>query len=102
MNRIYISGRITGLSYREAETLFKEAQEYLSLNYDCVVVNPMNQVPYNEKWKWEDYMIEDIKLLFHCDSIFMLTGWEMSKGARIECSIAKEMSKNIIFQENEK
>ena len=99
MKRIYISGKITGLDMLEAARKFQDAECYLIMNYDNIeVVNPMREVPYEKEKTWEQYMLEDISLLFGCDSIFMLDNWEDSKGARIECSIAKEMSKNILFQ----
>lgn len=103
MKRIFISGKITGLNYRQAEKNFQDAESYLIKKFDNIeVVNPMREVPYEKGKTWHQYMLEDIKLLFDCDSIFMLDNWEDSKGARIECGIAREMSKNIIFQSNEK
>lgn len=99
MKRIYISGKITGLDILEAARKFQDAESYLIQNYDNIeVVNPMREVPYEKGKTWEQYMLEDINLLFGCDSVFMLDNWESSTGARVECSIAKEMSKTIIFQ----
>ena len=99
MKRIYISGKITGLNISEVNQKFKDAERFLKNTYDNIeVVNPVEQVPYEVNKTWEQYMIEDIALLFECDSIFMLNNWEDSKGARIEKSIAQEMGKNIIFQ----
>jgi hypothetical protein len=43
-------------------------------------------------------MLEDIKNLFYCDSIFMLHNWVESKGARIEHFIATEMEIKIFYQ----
>ena len=102
MNKIYISGKITGLDLREALIKFQDAESHLIMKYDNVeVVNPMREVPYEKGKTWDQYMIEDISLLFKCDTIYMLDNWEDSKGARIECSIAREMSKNILFQSND-
>jgi len=98
MNRIYISGKITGLDIDYASMLFENASRYLKEKYNCEVINPMKEIPYKKGKTWEQYMIDDINLLFGCDSIFMLDNWEDSKGARVECSIAKELSKTILFQ----
>lgn len=99
MKKIYISGKITGLDLLEAARNFQNAEQYLIMTYDGIeVVNPMREVVYKKDKTWEQYMLEDIDLLFSCDSIFMLDNWEESKGARIECSIAKELSKTILFQ----
>ena len=57
----------------EAARKFQDAEHYLIMNYDNIeVVNPMREVPYEKDKTWEQYMIEDISLLFGCDSIFML------------------------------
>jgi len=40
----------------------------------------------------------DIELLFDCDAIYMLNGWEHSKGAKIEKFIAETMGKPIWYE----
>jgi hypothetical protein len=40
---------------------------------------------------WQEYMREDIKALMDCDGIFMLDGWNRSKGARVEKELAEEL-----------
>lgn len=99
MKKIYISGKITGLSQKGAERIFQDAEDALSERYpNTEIINPMKEVPYEKGKTWEEYMLDDIGLLFGCDCIYMINNWESSKGARVECSIAKEMGKNIIFQ----
>jgi hypothetical protein len=99
MKRIYISGKISGLDILEAARNFQEAESYLIINYENIdVVNPMRESPYEKDKTWEQYMLEDINLLFSCDSIFMLENWKSSKGARIEHNIAVEMGKIILYQ----
>ena len=95
--RTYISGKITGLDIEEAKKNFKEAEEQL-INIDLTPVNPMEIVPENKDFKWEDYMLADIKELFKCEAIFMLSNWRESKGARVERAIAYEMELTIFYQ----
>ena len=95
--RTYISGKITGLDIEEAKKNFKEAEDQLT-NIDLIPVNPMEIVPENKDFKWEDYMLADIKELFKCEAIFMLSNWRDSKGARIERAIAYEMELTIFYQ----
>ncbi len=95
--RTYISGKITGLDITVAKNNFKEAEESLK-QIDLIPVNPMEIVPENKDFKWEDYMLADIKELFNCEAIFMLSNWKDSKGARIERAIALEMEINIFYQ----
>ena len=99
--RVYISGAITGVKH--ADKLFARAEEKLELlGYD--VVNPYkfgehlkkeyakeNKVP-----AYEDYMKDDINLLFYCDAIYLLENWGTSKGARLEKKIAEVLKMQIM------
>lgn len=87
--KVYISGRITGLSEKVYKNKFNSAELYLTgLGYD--VVNP---VAYDtiQNGTWEDYMRRDIKLLCGCDYIYLLEGWEASDGASLEKLIADNL-----------
>ncbi len=97
MNRIYISGKITGLNITIAKYNFYSAQKHLLLK-GLNPINPFDIVKYDEDKHWEDYMIECINVLFKCDSIFMLKNWQDSKGARIERHIAAEMGLKIMYE----
>lgn len=57
----------------------------------------MKESPYVEGKTWEEYMIEDIQLLFGCKAICMLPNWKDSKGARIELNIAEEINLTLIM-----
>lgn len=46
-------------------------------------------------------MKADIKLLMDCDAIYLLKGWEDSKGARIEKELAESLGYRIIKEEYE-
>lgn len=98
MKRIYISGKITGLELEIARDLFKKAEmklKHLGFN----PLNPMEEVPYNPDWSWEQYMAKDIELLItQCDAIYMLPNWTHSKGAMIEHYISNITQKVIIYE----
>jgi hypothetical protein len=96
--KLYISGKITGLPIEEAKASFKSAvSEVESLGYEAI--NPMVEVPFNEEFKWVDYMLPNIAILLRKgDGVFMLKNWEDSKGARIEHYIAVETKQIIIYQ----
>ena len=98
MNKIYISGKITGLRLEEAKARFDKAESELVSRYNCEVVNPLKKISYDADKTWCQYMLDDIALLFSCDAIYMLDNWKDSKGARIEFAIACELSKIIIFE----
>lgn len=96
--KIYISGKITGLDLNNVEKKFQESEDFLkSLKYENVI-NPHKLHPYIEGKKWEEYLIDDIKLLFECDIIYLQNDWGLSKGARLEYTIAKELGLKIMFE----
>jgi hypothetical protein len=95
-NRVYISGKITGLTEKEALELFKEAETELK-KQGFEVVNPMT-IPHEHGKTWVEYMREDLKAMLTCDTIFMLTNWQQSKGATIERNLALTLDFNIIYQ----
>ena len=80
--KVYISGPISGTSdYIER---FNEAQKYLeSKRY--TVINPAlvnSNLP--KDTTWEEYMRVSLVLLEQCDAIYLLKGWERSRGASVE------------------
>lgn len=97
--RIYISGKITGLDYEVAKGYFCTVEEKLK-EAGHIGINPMTLVPYKEGKTWEEYMLDDIKLLFSCDAIIMLENWLDSKGARMEHEIAKTHGLQIFYCKN--
>lgn len=97
--RIYISGPIT--NNKNYESQFAEAASYL-LSAGYVPVNPAlmaRVVPYDATY--EEIMNLDLCLLDLCDSIYMLHGWQESKGAMLEYGYAQAKDK-LIFKEDEK
>ena len=47
---------------------------------------------------WAELMRKSITLLMECDAIYMLEGWEGSKGAIMEHFLAEELEMPIFFQ----
>lgn len=91
--RVYISGRISGLSRQDYLSQFKRAEVKLErLGYK--VCNPTKALPSRFLWiyKMLGYnltLIYDLWLLSRCDKIYMLDGWENSRGARLEHTCAE-------------
>ena len=90
--KIYISGQITGLEFKEAELNF--AKVYFNFvtfenlkSYN--IVNPLNLNPLFGIKKWLCYMITDIRKLRTCTHIAMQPNWINSRGAVIEYFCAK-------------
>ena len=89
--RIYISGPITNvLDYKEK---FARAEQDLKAKYpDGEIINP--SVIATLPLTYDEYMEIDLRLLDMCGAIYMLNGWELSKGSCIEYgyAIAKELN----------
>ena len=96
--KVYISGKITGLDLDYVNKKFNNSEEFLhSLGYDDII-NPMKYSPIVEDKTWEEYLIEDIKILFECDVIYLQNDWGTSKGARLEYAVAKEIGLRFLFE----
>lgn len=95
--RIYISGAITGVDNYLA--IFEKKHRELMSN-TCAVINPAlinSYLPCDTSWK--DYMKVSLAMLETADVIYMLKGWESSKGARLEHEYAKSHGYKIIYEE---
>lgn len=90
--KIYISGAISGLERKEYLSRFAKAECYLrKQGYD--VVNPTKLLPSKHLWIFNIIgynltLLYDLRHLMNCDGIYMIKGWECSKGARLEKSFA--------------
>lgn len=99
--KIYISGKISGLPTKYVVEKFNETEKYLKNKYKCDVVNPIEIARLNElpHWEWEHYMVADIQELKQCTSIFMQVDYTDSIGAMVELAIAEQLGINIIFEQ---
>ena len=98
MSRIYISGAITGTSdFRER---FAKAEREIAIEYDFAVVNParLNDVMPKDA-TYNEYMKMSFALLGMCDTIYMLKGWEKSKGANREYGFAVARGIKILMED---
>ena len=94
---IYISGKITGTKdyldrFRKAEIQIGRAD----------IINPAkvnDNLPKCTTYK--QYMKMSLCMLEMCDTIYMLKGWEDSKGARLEHEYAKSNNYKIIYESEE-
>ena len=92
--KIYLSGKISGLPICETIKNFESAEN--QLKGLATIVNPM-RLKHDHDKTWESYMKEDIKALLECDAIAMLPNYNDSKGALIELNLAKSLGLEIIY-----
>lgn len=100
--KVYISGKMRGLSEEESRMLFRAAEQYLiGLGHD--VINPWDSESDKEQQckEWEDYILYDLQILKTCDAIFMLSNWQDSDGAKCEHAFASGRHMEIIYETDE-
>jgi len=90
--KIYISGKISGLSEKEYSKKFRDAKRFINREYDTpwdITINPLDLKPFLGIKSWLCYMITDLYHLRKCSHIAMQKNWTDSKGAVIEYFFAK-------------
>lgn len=91
----YIAGPMTGLPDLNYPAFFT-AQECLEAK-GLTVENPaINDFP---NGTWEDYMRASLMQVLKCKKLFMLKGWENSKGAVFELFLARTLGMEVHFQQ---
>lgn len=86
--RIYLAGPMTGYEGLNFPAFHRAAAALREAGFD--VVNPA-EINTDPTARWEDCMRADIAQLVTCERIALLPGWEQSRGARIEASIANAL-----------
>ena len=94
--RVYISGAITNTPGYE-ENFERAKNNLLKIGYE--VINPAKVENIStHKMEYEEYMKIDILLLGLCDAIYMLEGWQDSKGANREYGYALGSGMKVLFE----
>ena len=95
-DKVYISGAIAHYNIDERKGAFLDAENRLRA-MGFVLVNPFkNGLP--DEAHWREHMRADIRLLLDCNFIYMLQGWELSKGAKLELDVASSCGIKVLFE----
>ena len=94
--KIYISGKISGTDLTETRKRFAAVAE-ATKRIGVEPVNPLEN-GLSEHDSWEAHMLKDIADLLQCKAIYMLQGWQESKGARIEHYVAIKIGMPIMYE----
>lgn len=90
--KVYISGPIKGIVNFEEN--FANAEKFLQdQGYDTA-----NPCIAPEGLTYEDFMRFDLYLLLGCDAIYMLKGWEQSRGAFCEFHVAVLCGMRVMYE----
>ena len=93
--KIYIAGKVTGLSRIEVSHKFGKIEKQL-MDEGYEVVNPLNVAdPHDD---WPTAMRKCIKVLMDCDEVYFMPCWKKSAGASVEYNLAVDLA--IPFHKN--
>ncbi len=94
--KVYISGAIAHCNLADRKAAFAAAEQQLKqLGLDPV--NPFKNGLGDEAHRTA-HMRADIALLLDCDYIYLLRGWEHSKGAKLELDVASSCGITVLFE----
>jgi len=112
--KIYIAGAMTGIKDFNFPS-FDDARDWI-VQCGGVAINPADidrafgfegigmSGDHSElgwsKSKLGDVIARDIKALSECDAIYLLEGWESSKGANIELAFALMIDLEVFYQKS--
>ena len=100
MKKIYLSGKMTGLTPRQIKRNFAKIEKGIAKHHpDAYIMNPA--VTYNMKkydaFSYEDWLHIDFAMIDACDIICLLPNWEDSMGAKKEIAYAYKHGKCVCF-----
>lgn len=90
--RIYLAGPMTGLPEYNYPAFNAEAARLRALGFH--VENPAENP---EQSSWEDYLRQAIRQMLTCDMVALLPGWEGSRGAGFERSVALQVGMALVM-----
>lgn len=83
---VYIAGPITGHADLNIPAFAAAAEQLRAAGFEPV--NPHTLHDGRLDLSHDQYMRTDIRALVDCDAIHMLDGWQLSRGARVERTVA--------------
>jgi len=94
---IYIAGPMSG-RIGANEEVFWAAEKELR-NNGWRVINPRNNFLGHIDLPREHYMRIDLTHVLQADAVYMLRGWETSRGAKLELAVARQLGLDVLFED---
>jgi hypothetical protein len=95
MAKIYVGGPMRGYKDLNFPAFNKAAQDLTDQMWE--VINPVDLNP-DPNADYIECMRKDIAALTTCQAIYLLKGWEKSKGATFEFMVARTLELQVIFE----
>ncbi len=105
---IYIAGPITAPTFYQICRNIRKAEDaaFKLLKRGWAVICPHKNTESftgglhrNSEVDFEAWMVRDLCILARCDAIYMLKGWEKSRGSKREHKYAKELGITILDEQ---
>lgn len=97
MKKLYISAPISGGEPEERRKFFAGvAREAAERGWQPI--NPMDNGLDTEA-PWRQHMRKGIRMMLECDAIILMSGWQFSRGCRLEEIVAREIGLEVIDHE---
>lgn len=95
--KLYISAPISGGEPEERRKFFAGvAREAAERGWQPI--NPMDN-GLGAETPWGQHMRKDIQMMLECDAIILMSGWQFSRGCRLEEIVAREIGLEVIEHE---
>lgn len=95
---IYIAGPMTGIEEYN-HPAFHAAEAWLQAHrLDAELINPAWNYNGSPQVNWQQYMRRSIRQVLEATELYVLKGWERSKGARLEVELAKSLGLKLTFE----
>lgn len=98
---IYISGPITGRTPEEVQAAFGAAADMIQAEGN-MPINPADISGWGLPWVVYMHIAREILISGEIDAVYMLEGWEGSRGARLEREWALSMGIPVYYEEKTK
>lgn len=95
--KVYIAGKVSGLSDREVFDKFYRAGERLKKDGHTVMSPAVLLL--NRGFEHPEYMHVCFAMIDVCDAVYMQKGWQDSKGAKMELEYAMKNRKVVLHEE---
>ena len=94
--KIYVAGKISGLEKKDIDEKFERAKADVICKGHSVFIPSV--LPAYDDVPHEDYMHVCYAMIDICDAVYMLSDWQKSMGARLECQYAADHRKEVIYE----
>jgi len=100
MKSVYIAGPYSGAEDANIQRAAEVAADYIKHGWmvfcphthSSIIDRKFNK---DKLITYEDWLTLDLYWLSRCDAVHMLPGWKNSKGANVECLVARALGKLI-------